>query len=602
MATPMVAGAAAQLWTLRPDVSLDEMETILRQGATDLVDPLARGDTLVGFDSISGYGYLDFWSSLQLVDEGGLFFTSPEPRSRHTDSVVIRIAPNGNYTGSFQLAYSRGLGSTSWIVAASGETLPVDSIAYVFTEADGYGFVNMRLEDDGGRQSIRTFILSPANTLHISSPLAGEEFAFAIPIHGSAFGPGFDSLSLSYRNSTTPLEQIIVSTSEYFDSLIHVWSLSNIQSGEYEILLAGFFGDSVAVDSVSIMILNSFAAGWPQKLPARPGISPVTADLDGDGFKEIICGTQSGLYVYTYDGLPWSGFPVEQGKDMRSIPAAYDIDHDGIPEIIVVGEDGLFAFEGDGSSVTGFPKSIPLTFPQAFGYPTPSIAQLGGVVPDSAIVLVSNIGEIRAYHFDGTPYFYSLDGWFANFTSQLSGSAYYANDLVTSADLEGDGIPELVATYSANAPFAGTALFDNRNGLPAYDRASPLAITARTLHGTLLVDLTGDELPEIVTTGYDSTGLETIWITTRGIEPLPGWPVTLPDVTDWIGSQPTAADLDGDGIPEIICTYFEFDIAGLYVFRADGTPYLTIDGRPPGEVFSYPATFGSTDGCQPARR
>ena len=593
MAAPMVAGAAALIWTFRPDASLAELETVLRQGATDLLDPLARGDTLPGFDSLSGYGYLDVWNSLQMLDAGGLYFTSPLTRSRHTDSVVIGIAPIGLYFGGYQLSYSLGLGSTEWTALSSGSALPADSIAYVFSPADGFGFVNVRLEDDAGRESILTFVMSPVNTLHLSGPMPGEELAFAVPVQGSAFGPEFDSLTLSFRSSTGPLERIMASTSEYFDSLIYVWSLSNIATGEYEVLLQGFFADSIMADSVSIMILNSFAEGWPQLLPARPGISPVAADLNNDGFKEVICGTQSGLYVYTYDGVPLAGFPVQPGEDMRSIPAVYDIDRDGFPEIIATGENGLFAFNFDGTPVPGFPHDFPMTFPQAFGYPTPAIAQLGGVVPDSAIVMVSNIGEIRAYNFDGTPYFYSLGGWFANFTSQLTGTAFYANDLVTSADLDGDGVPELVATYSANAPFAGTALFDNRNGLPAFNRASPSVISAYALHGTLLVDLTGDTRPEIITSGYDSTGIETIWATTLGTETLPGWPIRLPELTDWIGSQPTAADLDLDGVPEIICTYFEFDIASLYVFRADGTPYLSLEGRPAGEVFSYPATFGT---------
>jgi hypothetical protein len=593
MATPMVAGAAALVWTMRPDVSLDELESAFRQGATDLLDPLARGDTLPGFDSLSGHGYLDVGSAMQLLPAGGLHFVTPEPRGRFVDSVTIRIAPVGIYFGGYSLSYSLGPGSTNWTPLATAPSLPGDSIAYVFTSADGSGYVNLRLIDDNGRESFTTFALSPENRLDLTGPSTGEELAFAISIHGSANGPDYDSLTISYRGITSPLEQIFAGTSEYFDSLIFVWSLSDIPTGNYEIILSGFFGETILSDSVGIVILNSFAAGWPQTLPARPGISPMAADLDNDGFKEIVCGTQSGLYVYGYDGIAANGFPVQQGIDMRCIPAAYDIDKDGFDEIIAIGEDGLHAYNGDGTIVPGFPRLFPATLSQAFGYPTPGIAELGGAAPDSAIVLVSNIGEIRAYRFDGTPYFYSLDGWFADFTSQLIGTGYYANDLVTSADLDGDGVEELVATYAANAPYAGSALFDNRNGRPAWNRASPNIFKAASLHGSLLVDLTGDGRPEIVTSGYDSTGRETIWATTQGTEPLPGWPVTLPEVTDWISSQPTAADLDNDGIPEIIATYFEFDIAGLYIFRADGTPYLSVDGRPAGEVFSYPATFGT---------
>lgn len=593
MATPMVAGAAALVWTQRPDVSLDELESILTQGATDLLDPLGRGDTLPGFDSLSGYGYLDVWSSLQLLNAGGAFIVEPESRVRYTDSVVVRIAAAGLYFGGYQLAYSLDPGNAPWIPLAAAAVLPVDSIACVFAATQASGFVTLRLTDDNGRESFSTFVLASENVLALSSPANGQEFSFAVPLSGSAFGPDYDSLTISYRGAAPPFTEIFAGTSEYFDSLMYVWSLSDIPSGDYTILMSGFFGDTLLFDSVTVTILNSFAAGWPQLLPSRPGLSPMTVDLDNDGFKEVVCGTQSGLYVYSWDGVPRSGFPVEQGIDMRCIPAAYDIDKDGFDEIIAVGAEGLYAYNGDGSAVAGFPQQFALTAPQAFGFPTPSIAELGGAAPDSAIVLVSNIGEVRAYRFDGAPYFYSLGGWFADFTSQPAGTGYYANDLVTSADVDGDGVPELVTTYAAGVPYAGTALFDNRNGQPAWSRVSPLLFKGSSLHGSMLVDLTGDGLPEIVTSGYDSTGLETIWATTLGDEPLPGWPVRLPAVSDWISSQPTAADLDGDGTPEILAAYFEFDICGLYVFRADGSPYLTITGRPDGEIFSYPTTIGT---------
>jgi hypothetical protein len=54
-----------------------------------------------------------------------------------------------------------------------------------------------------------------------------------------------------------------------------------------------------------------------------------------------------------------------------------------------------------------------------------------------------------------------------------------------------------------------------------------------------------------------------------------------------------AADLDLDGIPEILATFYELDIGVLYIFRADGTPYRTIEGRPAGEAYRYAATFGA---------
>ena len=53
------------------------------------------------------------------------------------------------------------------------------------------------------------------------------------------------------------------------------------------------------------------------------------------------------------------------------------------------------------------------------------------------------------------------------------------------------------------------------------------------------------------------------------------------------------ADLDLDGRPEILCTFFEFDIGALYIFNADGSPYLGPGDKPAGQAVIEPVTFGT---------
>jgi hypothetical protein len=50
-ASPLVAGAAAWVWTVRPDLDNTQLFELMRRSATDIAAP--------GFDSASGYGLLD---------------------------------------------------------------------------------------------------------------------------------------------------------------------------------------------------------------------------------------------------------------------------------------------------------------------------------------------------------------------------------------------------------------------------------------------------------------------------------------------------------------------------------------------------------------
>ena len=59
------------------------------------------------------------------------------------------------------------------------------------------------------------------------------------------------------------------------------------------------------------------------------------ADLDGDGYKEIICGAMGGVYVWRHDGTAFGQQPLfaKAGRDLRSSPVVCDLDGDGQPDV-----------------------------------------------------------------------------------------------------------------------------------------------------------------------------------------------------------------------------------------------------------------------------
>jgi hypothetical protein len=590
MAAPMVAGAAALIWSLRPNLTYDQLMDDLLAGARDILDPYNTGDSLPGVDDFTGYGFLDIQNSLNRVHDGGMYVVSPTPAARFVGTVDVMAASVDGYTGGWQLAYTHSLASDAWQSLGSGTSLPIDSVLLTFDGDAHSGQYTIRLTDDFGIEHFVDFTLIVDAALELTSPLPDQELDYNVPITGSVYGPDYQTLRLYTSRDGNPRELLYETGTEFFDSLIFSWNASGSVLGNYTLYAEAQFESGLLTDSVGFVIASAFAEGWPQSLAGRGGLTPVAADLDNDEVKEIIVDTNYGLNVFASTGEPYPGFPVLVGSAVRSVPAIYDVDRDGLPEIICTGDSALHVFNNDGSYASGWPVSYWMGY-TAYGSPAPVVTELG-FNQDSAIVLINREGTVLAYEFDGTSYFYSLEGWYTSFNNEPIPSLYYNGNGVSGVDLDGDAANELIVTFAAEDPVAGVAVFDGRTGQPAFDRALPYVIEALGVQGSVLADLDGDHLPEIITSGYDLANRMTIWVKKYGIYDLPGWPIVLPDVVDWIGSFPTVADLDLDGTPEILAAFYEFDIGVLYAFRSDGTPYRTLEGRPPGQAYRQPVTFG----------
>ncbi|MBU8933221.1 MAG: S8 family peptidase [candidate division Zixibacteria bacterium] len=603
MATPIVAGAAALLLSVRPDLSLEELQDALLHGATDLLDPLSTGEFLPGPDTICGYGYLNIDASLALLEDGSVFIVEPIHRNRYESNIPIKIASVAGYSGGWSLEYAWGLNPEDWIWLASGASVPSDSLACIFDATNSSGFLSFRLTDDNGSISSVTIVYVRSNHLEITSPINGEELFYSIPIYGSVYGPDFDSVIFSYRDGLGSLEWLGTSTGEFFDSLMFDWSVSGSDTGHFVIYVDGFFGEQREIDSVAIHVSSAFALGWPQHTGGRGGMTPVCADLNHDGVNEVIVPTTAGLAMYRGDnGQVIDGFPILPNKDMRCVPAIYDVDGDGWDEIIATNTDGIHIIHWDGTPIIDdvLLECYTGLIAYEYAYPNPTIGRLRvdaeqGATPDSAILILNKLGQVLAYRFDGEPYFFGLEGLFAQFSDRISfsyGIGGGTSPFVAATNLDDDEWFEVIASYSSPYPYTGLGVFGGADGQPVYGDDNPTVLSIPSVYGTVLTDLDEDNLPEIVVAGWEF-GMSRIWALTRGVDNLPGWPVDLPSVVGWIGSYPIAADLDLDGSPEILVTFFEFDIASLFIFRADGTPYVSRDGRPVGEAFSAPMTFGT---------
>lgn len=295
--------------------------------------------------------------------------------------------------------------------------------------------------------------------------------------------------------------------------------------------------------------------GFPVRLEASGEASLRLADLDGDNRKEIILATTDGtLSVLRGDGTPfeslhgrptfWPGILdlADIGSTTRprnlleasaiktgsvepprtpvvATPAVGDLDRDGRPEIVAAAMNGnVYVFEADGLPRPGFPVSadpdLALESPwlESRFLASPVLADLD---MDGTLEIVAAAMDQRVYAWrhDGT----LLEGW-----------------PVTARIPEGGQIDKIVST-----PAVGDI-----DGLPEADglRHPEIVVGTNELYGSV---------PEQTARLYafHSDG-----------RLVPGWPVEVPtpagEMLPTVGKghpmSPVLADLDGDGVLEIL--------------------------------------------------
>jgi len=584
MSAPVVCGAAALLLAVRPELNVSELEQTLRLGATDILDPFNDGSNYPGPDTISGFGYLNVDASLALLQPEGIFLVQPVSQQRYPGDVVVKAAATGGYTGTWQLDYAMAVDAVDWLPLASDDNLPTDSVIYNLGDEVPDGHVHLRLTDKYGESSVLSFYHVSRRVAAITAPAPGEDIKYSLDILGSAYGPDFDSVSVTATldGTTTTLA---LSTRECYDSLLYAWTIGGTDTGQCTIEVTAYYPGQELSDAVTIHLASVFTPGWPVVTDGYGGPGIVSADLNRDGVREVIVTTSTGVFAFHADGTTVNGFPVRPGVDMRSMPAIYDVDRDGQDEIICTGENGIHVLKYDGTYADGWPQNC-YTGMTGLCFPNPVVTSLDPS-QDSAIVIINRDGEILAYEFNGDSYFYALEGFFASFNlpPDATGKGGSNQAMVTSTDFNGDGQREVLAAYTAYNPICGLGVFDGRTGNPAYDPTEPLVCPIDAVFGTTLTDLDGDSLPEVVALGKLGDDIPMVWVKTPGFADYPGWPVALDADEYWSCNYPAVADLDMDGIPEVLCVAFTFGVSRLYIFRSDGTPYCQLEDHPYGTAY-----------------
>lgn len=271
-------------------------------------------------------------------------------------------------------------------------------------------------------------------------------------------------------------------------------------------------------EGVSLPVLKAtLPASWDESWFG----SPAVWDLDGDGTREIIAARHSVLHVWNSQGqLTWraaagsNGTLEEVHGGVRQYvgPVVGDFDGKGKGEIAIAYGNQVAVYDHLGKVMPGWP--------QIFPGPAGEIRSLAAADLDKdgqleILAVKSGAGPTTmAFSLAGT----AFPGWPQSKGCEKCNEYGGYNQNVGAADLDGDGKPEVVATFDAcylgimhpdGSPFAANPAF-----------AGPWASSVPMFHDLALAQQ--------------------------------GWGEDGKDRDEFTDSPPAFADIDGDGNPEVI--------------------------------------------------
>jgi hypothetical protein len=310
-----------------------------------------------------------------------------------------------------------------------------------------------------------------------------------------------------------------------------------------------------------------------QGVPSNLGYSPVSgliADLNGDGAPDIVVGINgSPPVVYLNNGTsnPFQGVPGvfispppgATGPDMGwGATVLADVNADGHPDLAVAGfntPNMIYLNNGTANPFNGVSGIAIGTQDVAYA---PAFGDVNGDgFPDMAVANSNHVPS-RLYLTNGAPL---TSGNYS--TIQIGTDLGYGQG-VQIADINGDGKPDLILTYLAQASTdpSGIAIYLNNGTSNPFNNVTPLRLlVGQSVEAIAVADLNGDGKPDLVAVVSNSALTQNdlyVYLNTGSASAPFSNPQTLQPDSDLGGGclSVSVGDVNGDGLPDLLfgCT------------------------------------------------
>ncbi|GAA0706628.1 hypothetical protein GCM10009105_04820 [Dokdonella soli] len=339
----------------------------------------------------------------------------------------------------------------------------------------------------------------------------------------------------------------------------------------------------------------AFSAATQQTFATGSNPSSVTAaDLNGDGKPDLIVAnvndnTVSVLLNTSAPGAATSSFATQQtfatGSSPYSVTAA-DLNGDGKPDLIVANRDSntvsvLLNTTAPGAATPSF--ATQQTFATGIGPVSVTAADVNGDgKPD--LIVANRLSNTVSVLLNTT----APGAATSSFAAQQAFATGTYPTSVTAADVNGDGKPDLiVANRDSNtvsvlldttAPGAATPSFVTQQTFAT--GLSPFSVTA--------ADVNGDGKPDLIVANYDDNTASVLLNTTAPGATTPSFATQQTFATGRGPFSVTAADVNGDGKPDLIVANY-----------GDNTASVLLNTTAPGAAtpsFATQQTFATGSG------